>query len=214
MIDCSKTRALVLAPHTDDAELGCGGTIARLLAGGAEIYVAAFSIAEDSVPPGAPKTILRDEFLSSMDSMGIDESHRFVFGYRVRRFPESRQEILEDLVKLKRSIAPTLVFLPSSTDVHQDHFTIYSEGVRAFKEGSIWAYELPWNQTDFAAKVFVTLGREHLDFKWNALLRYRSQVELARPYFSREFIDGLARMRGVQSRVDYAEAFELVRLGW
>ncbi|MFY9745924.1 MAG: PIG-L family deacetylase [Acidobacteriaceae bacterium] len=214
MIDCSKTRALILAPHTDDAELGCGGTIAKLRAGGAEVYVAAFSIAEDSVPPDAPKTILRDEFLSSMDSMGIDETHRIVLGYRVRRFPDARQEILEDMVRLKHSIAPTLVFLPASTDVHQDHFTVHSEGVRAFKEGSIWAYELPWNQTAFAAEIFVTLTREHLDSKWNALLRYRSQVQLARPYFSREFIDGLARVRGVQSRVDYAEAFELVRFRW
>jgi LmbE family N-acetylglucosaminyl deacetylase len=214
MFDCSKIRALVLAPHTDDAELGCGGTIAKLLVGGAEVYVAAFSIAEDSVPVGAPKSILRDEFLSSMDCMGIDESHRFVLGYRVRRFPESRQEILDDLVRLNRSISPTLVFLPSSTDVHQDHYTIHSEGVRAFKESSIWAYELPWNQTTFAAEVFVTLTREHLDLKWTALLRYRSQIDLARPYFSREFIDAVARMRGVQSRVDYAEAFELVRLRW
>ena len=39
-------RVLVLAPHTDDAELGCGGTIARLLTDGADVLVAAFSTAE------------------------------------------------------------------------------------------------------------------------------------------------------------------------
>jgi len=49
-------RVLVLAPHTDDAELGCGGTIARLLTDGADVFVAAFSTAEESLPPGRSQT--------------------------------------------------------------------------------------------------------------------------------------------------------------
>ena len=64
-------RALVLAPHTDDAELGCGGTIARFLEEGVELRVAAFSTAEDSLPPGMPRTQLRDEFIESMGTFGI-----------------------------------------------------------------------------------------------------------------------------------------------
>jgi len=59
-------RLLVLAPHTDDAELGCGGTIARLLEAGTEVYVVALSTADDSLPPGAPPTTLAHEFGQAM----------------------------------------------------------------------------------------------------------------------------------------------------
>ena len=64
-------RALVLAPHTDDAKLGCGGTIARFLEEGVELRVAACSTAENSLPPGIPRTQLRDEFTESMGTFGI-----------------------------------------------------------------------------------------------------------------------------------------------
>lgn len=52
------SRLLVLAPHTDDAELGCGATIARALEEGLTVHVAAFSIAEDSLPPDLPRDTL------------------------------------------------------------------------------------------------------------------------------------------------------------
>lgn len=52
---------LVLAPHTDDGELGCGGSIVRFLEEGKEVYYVAFSTAEDSVPEGFPKNILEME---------------------------------------------------------------------------------------------------------------------------------------------------------
>src|SRR5690348_12775116 len=76
----SAQRVLVLAPHTDDAELGCGGTIARLLRMGTTVFVAAFSTAEESLPPGAVPTRLRDEFLSSMKVLGVPHENTFVFG--------------------------------------------------------------------------------------------------------------------------------------
>jgi hypothetical protein len=53
-----------------------------------------------------------------------------------------------------------------------------------------------------------------LQAKWEALQAYKSQFELGRPYFSREFIEGLARVRGVQVKSPYAEAFEVMRLKW
>ena len=47
---------MILAPHTDDAELGCGGAIARLLEGGTRVHIAVFSTAEESLPKGASLT--------------------------------------------------------------------------------------------------------------------------------------------------------------
>jgi LmbE family N-acetylglucosaminyl deacetylase len=210
----SSKRVLVLAPHTDDAELGCGGTIARLLKDGADIFVAAFSTAEESLPPGAAPTRLRDEFLSAMQSLGIPPDKTFVFGYPVRRLSYYRQELLEELVKLRNQINPNMVFLPSASDLHQDHQVLNAEGLRCFKDMTVWGYELPWNNIGFPAQAFVTLERCDLQMKWEALQAYKSQFELARPYFSWEFIEGLARVRGVQVKAPYAEAFEVMRLKW
>ena len=64
----SMRQVLVLAPHTDDAELGCGGTMAKLLRDGVDVYVAAFSTAEESLPAGAAPSRLQDEFLVAMET--------------------------------------------------------------------------------------------------------------------------------------------------
>ena len=205
-------RVLVLAPHTDDAELGCGGTIARLLREGTEVYVAAFSTAEDSLPDGASPYTLRDEFLLAMKTLGIPESHTIVYGYPVRRLKFQRQEVLEDLVKLRREIHPNMVFIPSGSDLHQDHQCLNMEGLRCFKDMTIWGYELPWNTISFPAQAFVTLNKSDLEAKWTALQEYHSQIELHRPYFTWEFVESLARVRGVQVKAEYAEAFEVMRI--
>ena len=210
----SGQRVLVLAPHTDDAELGCGGTIARLLRNGTTVFVAAFSTAEESLPPGAAPTRLRDEFLCSMKLLGIPRENTFVFGYPVRRLSYFRQELLEELVKLRREIKPDMVFLPSATDLHQDHQILNAEGLRCFKDMTVWGYELPWNNIGFPAQAFIILEPCDLQSKWKALQAYQSQFELARPYFSWEFIAGLAQVRGVQVKAPYAEAFEVMRIKW
>ena len=210
----SMQRVLVLAPHTDDAELGCGGTIARLLRDGGDVCVAAFSTAEESLPPGTVPTRLRDEFLSAMQVLGIPRDKTFVFGYPVRRLSYFRQELLEELVKLRGQVNPNMVFLPSASDLHQDHQVLNAEGLRCFKDMTVWGYELPWNNIGFPAQAFVTLEPCDLRAKWEALQAYKSQFELARPYFSWEFIEGLARVRGVQVKAPYAEAFEVMRLKW
>ncbi|HTC92065.1 MAG TPA: PIG-L deacetylase family protein [Terriglobales bacterium] len=208
------SRVLVLSAHTDDAELACGGTIARLLANGAEVSVAAFSTAQESLPAGSPADRLRGEYLRAMAMLGVEPDRTFVYGYPVRRLSHHRQELLEELVKLKRELQPEVVFVTASTDVHQDHQVLYGESVRAFKELTLWGYELPWNHITFSAHGFVELKREHVDRKWAALQAYESQIELQRTYFCREFIYGLARVRGEQVKTQYAEAFEVIRVRW
>lgn len=210
LLDCS--RILVLAPHTDDAELGCGATIARLLEEGVDVFVAVFSIADESLPPGTPRGTLKEEFLEAISSLGIPQTNVFVYDYPVRRLSYHRQEVLESIVKLRRDLKPMAVLLPASSDLHQDHQIVHMEGLRAFKNITVWGYELPWNQVTFAANAFVILERRHLEKKWMALQSYRTQFVLARPYFSWDFIQGLARVRGAQVRAEYAEAFEVIRI--
>lgn len=205
-------KILVLAPHTDDAELGCGGTMARFFEEGSEIYVAAFSTARASLPEGADPDMLKKEFLASMKILGLPNEQLFVYDYEVRMLSYHRQEVLEEIVKLNSSIKPDLVLIPSGNDLHQDHQVIHNEALRAFKDVSIWGYELPWNHVTFSTQAFVTLTQAHLDKKWEMMTTYTSQFEKQRAYFTKEFMEGLARVRGVQVREPYAEAFEVIRL--
>ena len=210
----NKKRVLFLAPHTDDVELGCGGTMARLLDEGSEVYVAVFSTARASLPPGADPDMLRNEFKKAMDVLGISEERIFIYDYQVRKLNYSRQEVLEELVKLRRQIDPEMVFLPSGSDLHQDHEVLHAEGLRAFKDITVWGYELPWNHITFSAQAFITLEEKHLQAKWDALKVYESQIQKGRNYFTYDFIQGLAKVRGVQVRADYAEAFQVMRIKW
>jgi N-acetylglucosamine malate deacetylase 1 len=202
-------RVLVLAPHTDDGEFGCGGTISRFVQEGKEIFYAAFSTAEESVPPQFPSNILEQEVRAGTHALGIPPQNLLVYKYAVRHLPHARQEILEELVRLKREIDPGTVFLPSRQDLHQDHQTVHLEGLRAFKMATVLGYELPWNNLSFDYRHFVVLQQEHVQTKVDALRCYQSQQ--SRPYSKEDFIWSWARTRGVQISVDYAEAFDVLR---
>lgn len=203
-------KVLVLAPHTDDGELGAGGYISQLLEQGSKVYYAAFSTAEESVPAGFPKDILKIEVAAATTKLGICPENLFIYNYQVRKLNYSRQEILEDLVKLRMEINPDLVLLPSLKDIHQDHMTVAQEGLRAFKNTSIFGYELIWNNLSFDTTCFMKLDKKHIEKKISALSCYESQGK--RDYMSSDFILSLARTRGVQIGTSYAEAFEVVRL--
>jgi LmbE family N-acetylglucosaminyl deacetylase len=127
----------------------------------------------------------------------------------VRELSYHRQEILEELVKIKKDIHPDLVFLPSVNDLHQDHSTVSVEGIRAFKDTAVLGYEIPWNNIEFHTEAFISLSEENIDRKVFALDAYNSQK--GRSYANEEFVRSLARMRGVQIGVRYAEAFEVIR---
>lgn len=200
---------LVLAPHTDDGEFGCGATIAHYVEQGARVIYAAFSAAEQSVLPEFPRDILRREVKQATAVLGIEDKDCLVFDFDVRRFPEQRQEILDKMIELQREIQPDMVFLPSINDTHQDHKTIAEEGFRAFKRTTMLGYEVPWNNLDFRTSCFVALSENNLNLKINSLSKYKSQKH--RNYASEEFVRSLAMTRGVQINKRYAEAFEVVR---
>jgi LmbE family N-acetylglucosaminyl deacetylase len=201
---------LVLSPHTDDAELGCGGTISRLIREGHTVSVAIFSLCDDSLPAGFQPGTLRRECTNSLTSLGVLEENIFFYDYLVRVFNYSRQLILDDLIKLKKKINPEQVFIPSVDDYHQDHKTIADEGVRCFKNNcSILSYELIWNNTGFKNQVYYDLTEDDIKNKIAALANYETQKH--RIYFQNNFIESLATVRGAQNGIRYAEVFEVIR---
>jgi N-acetylglucosamine malate deacetylase 1 len=205
----SYKKILVLAPHTDDGELGCGASIHKFANEGKEVFYVAFSICTKSLPEHMHPMTLANEVKKATEILGVKKENLILFDFDVRHFPSHRQEILEEMVKLNASIKPDLVLMPNVNDIHQDHQTIYAEGLRAFKQTTILGYELPWNNLIFTTNTFIKLDEANIKQKIAALNEYKSQS--ARTYLNEDFIRSLARTRGVQIGTDYAEAFELVR---
>jgi hypothetical protein len=139
-------KALVLAPHTDDGEFGCGGTMARLADAGCEVRYVAFSIATRSLPEGFPPDTLAREVREATQELGIPEERLTVHDFDVRTFPERRQDILELLVAMWEEWRTTIL-----------------------------GYEIPWNNFDFSYQWYVSLERRHLERKVAALEKYASQ---------------------------------------
>jgi LmbE family N-acetylglucosaminyl deacetylase len=203
-------RALVLAPHTDDGEFGCGGTMARMVEAGVDVRMIAFSIATRSLPEGfAPDTLAR-EVREATGELGIPAENLTVHDFDVRTFPDHRQAILELLVAEWEAWKPDVVFQPSHHDIHQDHKTIAEEGLRAFKRTTILGYEIPWNNFDFSYQCYFALETRHLERKVAALERYASQKH--RRYSNPEYIWNLARTHGINVNREYAEVFQVYRV--
>ena len=203
-----RKRILVLSPHTDDGEIGAGGSLARFLREGAEVHYVAFSYCEESTPVGYEKGCLKDECIAAIGSLGISDFN--ILNYPVRNFDKFRQDILEFMIDLRRDYNPDLVFTPASTDCHQDHRVIYEESVRAFKSITMFGYIFPWNSLSTKPNVAIDLQESDALAKLTALSFYRSQAN--RPYFSEESIMAQLIASGTFVGAPRAETFECIRL--
>lgn len=203
-------RVMVLAPHTDDGEFGCGGTIARFVEEGADLFYTAFSVCEQSVPYGFQQDQLEYELRDATQVLGIPEKNLIIHRYEVRRFPDKRQEILQDILDVKKEVNPDIVFMPCLGDIHQDHQVVSAEGLRAYKTKTILCYEMPWNNLSINTCAFAKLEERHIQKKIDALACYKTQA--FRTYSKAEFIRSLTITRGAQIGVPFAEVFELPRL--
>jgi LmbE family N-acetylglucosaminyl deacetylase len=195
---------LALSPHTDDAELGAGATLARLIGHGSQVHIAAFSTGTEGV--GATP----EEFGCAMKAIGA--TTWTLYNFPSRFYPDLRQDILDSIEELLANIQPAVMLCPSLHDTHQDHRTVAMEALRACKRRcSLLSYEMPWNVVaePFTPSFYVKLTEPLLEAKMRALDCYKSQI--VKPYMQAEAVYSLARTRGLQCGARYAEAFEVVR---
>lgn len=202
-------RVAVLAPHTDDGELGLGATIYKLIAEGVNIRYYAFSSAYESLLNKTKGDVLVKELIQATSVLGLKSSEVEIYKYKVRRFTEFRQEILDDLIKIRQDFAPDTVFTPAIHDVHQDHGTVTREAFRAFKNTNLLGYELPWNNFQFKPQLSVNITDYQLEQKIEALKCYCSQKH--RSYMAPEFTKSQAKFRGVQAGNHLSEVFEVYK---
>lgn len=173
MIDLKNKQILILAPHTDDETIGCGGFIHRASNNNAKIHITAFS--------WCYKPELIQEFKSASNALcstGTSE----ILNFKVRNFDQERQAILEKMIELKKKIDPDIIICPASFDIHQDHQVICNEAVRAFKDRCILGYCHVWNVINFSNfHVKMKLNTEEIESKNQALDYYKTQCK--REYF-------------------------------
>jgi len=205
----SARRALLLSAHADDAEFGCGGTVSKLVAAGVGITSIVFSICRESVDTSKyPPDVRKHECEEAGRVLGIQDLR--IFDYPVRRFTQYRQEILQELVDLRKEKHYDLVFTHWKDDVHQDHNVVAAESFRAFKgtDSTLLSYEVPLDCQAFSPNVFVPLNEEEVDRKVEAIMRYESEIS-RRSYFSKDLVTSSLGYRGPFAHTKFAEAFEL-----
>lgn len=204
-------KILGLSAHTDDIDVASGGKLIKDLEAGHQIQIAVFSYCQQSLPDIYPADKLKQEFQSSMKTIGITDYA--IFDFQVRRFNEVRQDILEQLIQIKKEYNPDLVITHSLNDIHQDHQVIAIESIRAFKNSaSILAMQMPHNNLSFNHQYYERLTENHIQQKILALSKYESQYYLERKIFNEDTIAAWARLNGFCCNADFAEVFEVVRM--
>lgn len=196
----------------DDVELGCGGLI-KSLEHKSEVWVLALSQdRKDSSGNIQEVRDLEEQYLA-LKHLGVPKERLIVSeGIPGQLFPEFRQQILEEMYRVKQRISPDIIITPSQNDVHQDHRTVCQSAKKAFSRTTHLCYEII-NATDgFRPYVYFELTPEALHAKTQAVNAYKSQHNpgtTSGDYFSAEIVKSLAVARGARMGMVLAECFEV-----
>lgn len=212
-------KVLVFAPHNDDEVLGVGGTIAKHVSQGHEVYICEVtsSASEERL------NIIREEAMEAHKILGIKET--FFLGFPVVRLRETPLvEINSEFSRIVNEVKPDIAFIPHKGDMHMDHYVVSHSAMVAmrpigdFKVKEIYAYETlsetEWNipsvENAFIPNVWNDITG-FIDKKKQAMSCYKSQLQAPPHPRSNEIIETLAKLRGSTINVPYAESFMLIR---
>jgi LmbE family N-acetylglucosaminyl deacetylase len=196
-------RLLCLGAHCDDIEIGCGGTLIKLLDSGTPLFVTWVVFSSD------------DE----REREALESAHTILQRARtkeivIRRFrdgflPFCAAEIKEYIEELKRTISPDLILTHYRNDLHQDHRLISDLTWNTFRNHLILEYEIPKYDGDLGSpNIFVPLS-ESLCHRKIQILREAFASQHHRPWFDGDLFLSLLRLRGMECNAPekHAEAF-------
>ncbi|MEM6253741.1 MAG: PIG-L deacetylase family protein [Cyanobacteria bacterium P01_D01_bin.156] len=199
----SLRRILCLGAHSDDIEIGCGGTILKLIDQfpDLEVYWVVFSAT------GTRKK----EALESANSFLKDVDNRkiVIHEFRERFFPYIAIEIKEFFDRLSKEVSPDLVLTHYRNDLHQDHRLVAELTLNAFRNHMILEYEIPKYDGDLGQpNFFVHLNPSIYQQKITHLMQH-FQTQFNKQWFDEETFSSILRLRGIESNAPdkYAEAF-------
>ncbi len=198
----SLKRVLCLGAHADDLEIGCGGTLRRIIAASPEVEVRwhVFSAS------GRRRLEAQKSAGEILKAARCSEIH--VGNFRESYFPE-KWAAIKDVVEATKPFSPDVVFTHWRDDRHQDHRVLSDLAWNTFRDHLILEYEIPKYDGDLGnPNVYVTLEPEVCQQKVAGLLRHFSS-QADKHWFTEDLFFGLMRMRGIECgpRTRYAEAF-------
>src|SRR4029453_6836646 len=196
-------RVLCLGAHSDDLEIGAGGTVRRLAREhpGARFRWGGFSAAGERADEARKSA---GWFLAGAGAAEV-ELHAFRESY----FPWVGAELKDAFEALKRSFAPDLVLGHWSGDAHQDHRTLAELTGQTFRDHLVLEYEIPKYDGDLGRpNLYLPLSRSEAEAKVSALLQHFGS-QRTRAWFTPDTFLGLMRLRGVECNAPdgFAEAF-------
>jgi len=191
-------RVLAIGAHSDDIEIGCGGTLLRLASEVQQLDLTWVVLSADGSRA--------DEARAGAEAFGATTVE--VEAYEDAFFKYGR-EVKEHFEGLKARVAPDVVLTHHGSDLHQDHRLVAELTWNTFRDHLILEYEIPKYDGDLGApNVFVQLDEEIARRKLEALQRcFPSQA--GKPWFTDDVFRGLLALRGMESRAPsgFAEAF-------
>lgn len=198
-------RVLFLGAHPDDIELGCGALIHQIVK---KTDVLCVTLSDNQKNPDLQD--VKHEHLKSMQVLGVPEA-RVIFGpFITRIFQDSRQEILEYFLKLRKDFKPDLIFVHSKQDVHQDHNTMTDEALRAFRGITVLGFDVVRSSYGFFPHFLVEVTEDAVNKKIEALAQYRTYQD--RYYFNSELTRSIMVRHGALAEVPFAEGFDILRI--
>lgn len=194
---------LCLGSHSDDIEIGCGGTILRLAEEYPHLHVQwiVFSASESRRQEAIASA---QQFLAQVASKEV-VIKEFPDGF----FPYVGGDIKRYFEELKQTTAPDLIFTHTRHDLHQDHRLLNELTWNTFRNHLILEYEIPKYDGDLGTpNVFVPLSRQIGERKIACLLQH-FQTQANKHWFNGRLFESIMALRGIESRAPdgYAEAF-------
>lgn len=199
---------LCLGAHSDDIEIGCGGTVLNLIDMGIALHVDWCVLSGDEERRVEAEVSARD-FLQGAASFDIHLA-QFEDSY----FPAQSREIKQWLIGQRSKQQPDMIFTHSRHDAHQDHRTLNELTWNIFRNQLVLEYEIPkWDGDLGRPNAYVALPAKVLERKI-ALLMQHFGSQRAKDWFDPETFRGLSRLRGMECRAPetYAEAFYASKL--
>jgi N-acetylglucosamine malate deacetylase 1 len=194
-----------IGAHPDDIELGCGALIAQI-AGHTDILC--ITLSDNQKNPDL-SNLVREHY-ASMAVLGVPKENIILGSFETRRFPQSRQEILEYLIGINHQHHPEIVFVHSHADIHQDHLTVTEEALRAFRGTTVLGFDVLRSSYGFFPNFLVQVTEEDINGKLNALAEYKTYA--SRYYFSPDITRATLIRYGALVERPFAEGFDTLRI--
>jgi LmbE family N-acetylglucosaminyl deacetylase len=154
---------------------------------------------------------VKSEHHEAMKVLGSFKRKVVILGpFTTRVFPDSRQEILEYFLKLRKDFKPDLIFTHSKQDVHQDHNTMTDEALRAFRGITVLGFDVVRSSYGFFPHFLVEVTEEDVNKKIEALSKYATYRD--RYYFNSELTRSIMVRHGALAERPFAEGFDILRI--